>query len=140
MTGQSADGHAGNLTFDHAGIATDDIDALTDLYADLCGWSVAHRETFDGMRVVFLDVGNGYFELLEPEEDNGAIARYLDTNGPGIHHLALATPDIDAALADARDLGIDLIDDEPRAGAWGHDVAFLHPKSTGGVLLEFVEH
>jgi methylmalonyl-CoA/ethylmalonyl-CoA epimerase len=136
MTAEGTD----DVTFDHAGIATDDIDALTDLYTDLCGWPVAHSETFDGMGVVFLDVGNGYFELLEPQNDDGAIARYLDANGPGIHHLALTTPDIDAALANARDLGIDLLDEEPRAGAWGHDVAFLHPKSTGGVLLEFVEH
>jgi methylmalonyl-CoA/ethylmalonyl-CoA epimerase len=101
---------------------------------------VAHEETFDGMRVVFLDLGNGYFELLEPVGDDGAIARYLDRNGPGIHHLALATEDVEAALATARDHGVDLVDEEPRPGAWGHEVAFCHPRSTGGVLLEFVQH
>ena len=127
------------MHFDHAGIATDDATALADLFTELFGLEVAHEEVFDGMRVVFLDCGNGYFELLEPLED-GTIARYLESNGPGIHHLALATDDVDAALERARELGIDLVDEEGRPGAWGHTVAFLHPKSTGGILLEFVEH
>jgi methylmalonyl-CoA/ethylmalonyl-CoA epimerase len=131
---------APNLQFDHAGIATDDAAGLADLYVDLLGTPVVHGETFDGMKVVFLRVGSSYFELLEPVESEGAIARYLDRNGPGIHHLALATDDIAGALQRARDCGVDLIDEEPRPGAWGHEVAFLHPKSTGGVLLEFVEH
>ena len=127
------------MHFDHAGIATDDATALADLFTDLFDLEVAHEEEFDGMRVVFLDCGNGYFELLEPLED-GTIARYLESNGPGIHHLALATDDVDAALERARELGIDLVDEEGRPGAWGHTVAFLHPKSTGGILVEFVEH
>jgi len=131
---------APDLQFDHAGIATEDATDLADLYVDLLGCSVAHEETFDGMDVVFLRVGGSYFELLEPAESEGAIARYLDQNGPGIHHLALATEDIAGALSRARECGVELIDEEPRPGAWGHDVAFMHPKSTGGVLLEFVEH
>jgi len=125
---------------DHAGIATDDATALAERYVDLFGVDIAHEETLDGMAVVFLDFGNGYFELLEPVDSGGAIASYLDDNGPGIHHLAVATDDIEAALERAREMGIDCIDEEPREGAWGHDVAFLHPKSTGGILLEFVEH
>ncbi|MFC7027605.1 methylmalonyl-CoA epimerase [Halomicroarcula sp. GCM10025324] len=129
------------MHFDHAGIATDDADALADLYAAAFDAPVVHEETFDGMRVTFLDLGNGYFELLEPLPDSdGAIATYLERRGPGIHHLALATDDIEATLEVAVEAGIDPIDDEPRAGAWGHEVAFLHPKSTGGVLLELVEH
>ena len=127
------------MRFDHAGIATTDADSLTTLYGELCGVEVAHEETFDGMTVVFLDVGNGYLELLEPIED-GVIARYLDEYGPGIHHLAFATEDVDGALDRARELGIGLVDEEPRPGAWGHDVAFLHPRDTGGVLVEFVQH
>ena len=126
--------------FDHAGIATDDAAGLADRYVDLLGTPVVHEETFDGMKVVFLRVGSSYFELLEPVESEGAIARYLERNGPGIHHLALRTDDIAGALQRARECGVELIDEEPRPGAWGHDVAFLHPKSTGGVLLEFVEH
>lgn len=126
--------------FDHAGIATTEADDLRDLYVDVLGCAVAHEETFDGMQVVFLDVGNGYFELLEPLTDDGAIASYLDSHGPGIHHLAVETSDIEASLDAARAAGVDLIDDEPRAGAWGHQVAFMHPQSTGGILLEFVQH
>ncbi|WP_058365448.1 methylmalonyl-CoA epimerase [Haloparvum sedimenti] len=128
------------MEFDHVGVATDDAAALANLFDDLLDAPVAHEETFDGMRVVFLELdGGGYFELLEPRE-GGAIADYLDREGPGIHHVALATDDAAAALDHARDLGIDLVDEEPRPGAWGHDVAFLHPRSTGGVLVEFVEH
>ena len=128
------------MEFDHVGVATDDAAALANLFDDLLNAPVAHEETFDGMRVVFLELDDGgYFELLEPRE-GGAIANYLDNNGPGIHHVALATDDAADALARARDLGIDLVDEEPRPGAWGHEVAFLHPRSTGGVLVEFVEH
>jgi methylmalonyl-CoA/ethylmalonyl-CoA epimerase len=127
------------MHFDHAGIATEDADGLSSLYADLLGADVAHRETFDGMEVVFLDLGGGYFELLEPLED-GPVASYLEKQGQGIHHLAVATGDVAAALDGAREAGVDLVDEQPRQGAWGHEVAFLHPASTGGVLLEFVEH
>lgn len=128
------------MHFDHAGIATDDAESLVDLYTDLMGVEVAHHEEFDGMDVTFLDMGEGYFEVIEPLGDEGAIASYLDRNGPGLHHLAVATDDIEAALETARDHGVELIDEEPRGGAWGHEVAFLHPKSTGGILIEFVEH
>jgi methylmalonyl-CoA/ethylmalonyl-CoA epimerase len=125
---------------DHAGLATDDADGLADLYVDLLGCERVHEEVFDGMEVVFLDFGNAFFELLEPQNDEGAIASFLDSNGPGIHHLAIATEDVAAAVEHAADLGLDLIDETPREGAWGHEVAFIHPKSTGGILLEFVEH
>ncbi|WP_336345460.1 methylmalonyl-CoA epimerase [Halalkalicoccus ordinarius] len=127
------------MYFDHAGIATDDADALAELFGDLFDTAVVHEEEFDGMTVRFLDLGNGYFELLESHE-GGPIATYLERNGPGIHHLALATDDVESALEDAREAGVDLIDEEPRPGAWGHEVAFLHPGSTGGVLIEFVQH
>lgn len=127
------------MHIDHAGIATDDAAGLAALYEELFGLEIAHEEEFDGMSVVFLDCGNGYLELLEPLED-GTIARYLEDDGAGIHHLALATDDIDAALETAREHDVALVDEEPRPGAWGHSVAFLHPKDTGGILIEFVEH
>ena len=127
------------MNVDHAGIATDDATATVEQYTALFDCSVAHEETFDGMDISFLDMGNCYFEVIEPRE-SGAIADYLDRNGPDIHHLAVETDDIEASLATARDLDIGLVDEEPRPGAWGHEVAFLHPGSTGGVLLEFVEH
>ncbi|ESP88073.1 methylmalonyl-CoA epimerase [Candidatus Halobonum tyrrellensis] len=122
----------------HAGVATDDAAALADLFVNVLGCEVAHEETFDGMDVVFLDCSNGYLELLEPHE-GGTIARYLDREGPGIHHLAFATDGVGRALDRARESGVELVDETPRPGAWGHDVAFLHPGSTGGVLVEFVE-
>ncbi|MFB6293405.1 MAG: methylmalonyl-CoA epimerase [Halonotius sp.] len=122
----------------HAGIATDDADSLADLFAAVFDAPVAHSERFDGMEIQFLDLDDVYFELLEPTDEDGPIASYLDSHGSGIHHLAIETDDIDAALKTANDHGIDLIDDEPRPGAWDHDVAFLHPSDTGGVLIEFV--
>lgn len=127
------------MHLDHAGIATSEADSLVFLFEDLLDCEVAHEELFDGMEITFLDVGNGYLELLEPR-DGGPIADYLDDHGPGIHHLAFAADDVGAALDRARDRGVELIDEEPRAGAWGHEVAFCHPESTGGVLVEFVGH
>ncbi|AFZ74250.1 methylmalonyl-CoA epimerase [Natronobacterium gregoryi] len=127
------------MHFDHAGIATEDADGLAELYEDLFGLERVHEEVFDGMRVAFLACGESYFELLEPVED-GTISRYLEENGPGVHHLALATADIERALETVRDHDVTLVDEEPRPGAWGHSVAFLHPRDTGGILLELVEH
>lgn len=129
-----------HMQFDHAGVATDDARGMAELYGELFGLEVAHEEEFQGMNVVFLDVGNGYFELLEPIEEGGAIARYLANRGPGIHHVGLATGDIEAALDGVRAHDVRLVDEEPRPGAWGHQVAFLHPKDTGGVLVELVQH
>jgi methylmalonyl-CoA/ethylmalonyl-CoA epimerase len=138
------------MEFDHVGVATDDAAALASLFGDLFDAPVVHEEVFDGMQVVFLRLGGGgtgadsptYLELLEPTADatEGPIARYLDREGPGIHHVAVRTPDVAEALATARALDVEPVDDEPRPGAWGHRVAFLHPGSTGGVLVEFVEH
>jgi methylmalonyl-CoA/ethylmalonyl-CoA epimerase len=125
--------------FDHVGIVTDDVESLAELYHDLFGLHVAHREEFDGIQVSFLQFGEGYFELLEPIEHE-TLERALDRRGTGMHHVALATDDIDASLDAARDAGAQCIDETAREGAWGHDVAFLHPESTGGVLFEFVEH
>lgn len=124
----------------HVGVATGDAAGLADRYRDLLGAEPVHAERFDGMEIRFLDCGNGHLELLEPldPEGEGPIARHLDRRGPGVHHLAFETGDLEAALARARDLGVDLVDEEPRPGAWGHEVAFLHPDSTGGVLVEFV--
>jgi methylmalonyl-CoA/ethylmalonyl-CoA epimerase len=127
------------MEFDHAGIATRDADATAQRFAALFDAPVAHEERFEGMSVVFLELDDGYFELLEPHE-GGAIDSFLERNGPGIHHVALATDDIEAALRRVRQEGVRLVDERPRPGAWGHEVAFLHPESTGGVLVEFVAH
>ncbi|MFB6089995.1 MAG: methylmalonyl-CoA epimerase [Halobellus sp.] len=126
------------LAFDHLGVATDDGADLASTFEALFDAPVVHEERFDGMTVRFLELESGYFEILEPEE-SGTIARFLDRHGPGIHHVALRTDDVAAELARARDAGVELVDEEPRPGAWGHEVAFLHPGSTGGVLVEYVE-
>ena len=133
------------MHLDHVGVATDDTTELATLFAELFDTEIAHEETFDGIRVVFLDVGNDgddgpYLELLEPLTDDGAVAQFLGREGAGLHHVGVATGDITAALETAETMGIETVDDEPRPGAWGHEVAFLHPGSTGGVLVEFVEH
>ena len=126
------------MEFDHIGIATEDAESVAALYADVFDAPVVHEERFDGMIVAFLALDDGYFELLEPREE-GPIARYIEARGTGIHHVALRTGDIEAALEAARDRGVDLVDESPRPGAWGHEVAFLHPRSTAGVLVEFVQ-
>lgn len=128
------------MAIDHIGIATTDLESLQQQYQSLFGVDVVHREELRQLRVVFLDFGNGYFELLEPLDEGGPVARFLERSGAGVHHVAVRTADITAALQRASDLDITLVDEEPRPGAWGHDVAFLHPRDTGGVLVEFVQH
>lgn len=128
------------MQFHHAGIATDDADRLASLYETLFDTPPVHEERFDGMKIVFLDIaGNGYFELVEPVDD-GPIEQYIAERGPGLHHLALETDNIDEALEACRRNDIGLVHEEPRAGPWGYDFAFLHADSTGGVMIEFVEH
>ncbi len=126
------------MDFHHAGIATDDADGLAELYGSLLDVAVVHEETLEQLRAVFLETPGGYLELLEPIEPEGPIASFLADTGPGVHHLAFATDDVAGAIEHARTLDIEPIDDAPRPGAWGHDVAFLHPSDTGGVLVEFV--
>ena len=127
------------MRFDHAGVATENAESLAFRFEDLFGCEIAHEERFGDLKVLFMSLENGYFELLEPTAE-GTISQFLENHGPGLHHIALATDDIEAALENAESVGVELIDEEPRPGAWGHDVAFLHPDSTGGVLVEFVEH
>lgn len=128
------------MRLDHVGIATGDAAGLAELLDDLFDAPVVHEETFDGLELAFLDAAGTELELLEPLDDDGPVARFLDRRGPGIHHLAFHVDDVATALADADAMGLERIDDEPRPGARGHTVAFLHPRSTGGVLVEFVEH
>ena len=127
------------MRFDHAGVATENAESLAFRFEDLFGCEIAHEERFGDLKVLFMSLENGYFELLEPTAE-GTISKYLENHGAGLHHVALETEDIAAALENAADLGVELIDEEPRPGAWGHDVAFLHPDSSGGVLVEFVGH
>ena len=126
---------------DHIGVAVEDLDGAMSLYADRLGMAEEHRETVEdfGVEAVLLEVGEGHVELLCPTGSETPVGRFLERNGPGIHHVAYRTDDIDSALASLRDAGLRLIDEQPRTGIRGSRVAFLHPKSTGGVLTELVE-
>ncbi|HVD38001.1 MAG TPA: methylmalonyl-CoA epimerase [Solirubrobacterales bacterium] len=126
---------------DHIGVAVEVIDAALALYGDGFEMELAHRETVEsqGVEAVLLDVGEGHVELLAPLGPDTPVGKYLAKNGPGLHHVAYAVDDIDAALEKIAAAGIQLIDSEPRVGIRDSRVAFLHPRSTGGVLTEIVE-
>jgi methylmalonyl-CoA epimerase len=126
---------------DHIGVATDDLDGAVALYEDTLGMPVAHRETVEsqGVEAVLLDVGEGHVELLRPLGPDTPIGKYLERKGPGLHHVAYAVEDIDHVLSSLKEAGIELIDSEPRTGIRDSRVAFVHPRSTGGVLTEIVE-
>jgi methylmalonyl-CoA/ethylmalonyl-CoA epimerase len=126
---------------DHIGVAVEDIDAAISLYEGSFEMELAHRETVEsqGVEAVLLDVGEGHVELLAPLGTDTPVGKYLAKNGPGLHHVAYAVDDIDAALKKIAAAGIRLIDSEPRVGIRDSRVAFLHPRSTGGVLTEIVE-
>jgi methylmalonyl-CoA/ethylmalonyl-CoA epimerase len=126
---------------DHIGVAVEDLDEAVALYRDRLGMREHHRETVEeqGVHAVLLDVGESHVELISPIRPEGSVARFLERNGPGLHHTAYRTDDIDAELERLVSAGLRLIDEEPRVGILGSRVAFLHPKSTGGVLIEIVE-
>lgn len=126
---------------DHIGVAVADLDEAIALYAERFGMPLQHRETVEGQGVeaVLLGVGGSYVELLRPLGPDTAVGRFLVRRGPGLHHVAYGTDDIESALDAMRGAGLGLIDEQPRAGVRGSRVAFLHPKSTGGVLTELVE-
>jgi methylmalonyl-CoA/ethylmalonyl-CoA epimerase len=126
---------------DHIGVAVEDLDEAVALYSRQLGMPLQHRETVEeqGVEAVLLGVGEGHVELLRPLGRDTAVGRFLDRNGPGLHHVAYGTDDIDSALDAVREAGLRLIDERPRTGIRNSRVAFLHPKSTGGVLTELVE-
>jgi methylmalonyl-CoA/ethylmalonyl-CoA epimerase len=126
---------------DHVGVAVEDLDAALELYESSFAMPLAHRETVEeqGVEAVLLDVGDGHVELLRPLGPETAVGKFLARKGPGLHHVAYAVDDIDATLEKLSAAGLDLIDGEPRVGIRGSRVAFLHPRSTGGVLTEIVE-
>jgi methylmalonyl-CoA/ethylmalonyl-CoA epimerase len=125
----------------HIGIATTEVGAAADVWKDLLGLNADHIEEVAGqkVRVCMLPIGESRFELLEPMSADSPISKFLKKRGPGIHHIALSVENIGAVLIDLKHKGVRLIDEEPRAGAGGCLVAFIHPSSTGGVLLELVE-
>jgi methylmalonyl-CoA/ethylmalonyl-CoA epimerase len=126
---------------DHIGVATDDLDKAIAFYEGTMGMSIVHRETIEsqGVEAVLLDVGEGHVELLRPLDSEGPVGKFLAKRGPGLHHVAYSVTDIDEALGRLKDAGIELLNSEPRRGIRDSRVAFLHPRSTGGVLTEIVE-
>jgi methylmalonyl-CoA/ethylmalonyl-CoA epimerase len=123
----------------HIGIAVASLETILPLYRDVLGLSDAPMDDADGARIVGLSAGDALVELLESRLPGSPIAKFLEKRGPGIHHLCFAVPDLDAALARCRQAGLRLIDETPRQGAEGKRIAFLHPSSTAGVLIELTE-
>ena len=130
------------MKIEHIGIATPRIEDALKFWRDALGLKVTHTEEVaeQGVRVAMLPVGEPRVELLEPTGPDSPVAKFLEKRGAGIHHIAVRVPDIRAALARLREGGARLIDETPRNGAGGCLVAFVHPSSAGGVLLELVEH
>jgi methylmalonyl-CoA epimerase len=126
------------LRLDHVGIAVRSLAERVPLYRDLLGVTLVREEEVptERVRVAFLGDGETHVELLEPLGGEGPIAQFLEKRGEGVHHLCFEVDDIEAAIARLREAGVTLVGEAPRPGAGGCKVAFLHPKSAGGVLIE----
>jgi methylmalonyl-CoA/ethylmalonyl-CoA epimerase len=130
------------MKLDHVGIATRELEEGFAVWQDALGLQLNTTEEIpdQGVRVAMLEIGDTHVEFLEPVSPDSAVGRFLAKRGPGIHHLAVEVTDIRASLAELKSKGARLIDEEPRLGARGCLVAFIHPASTHGVLLELVQH
>ena len=130
------------MKVDHIGIATHQLDEALALWQDALGLKVDSTEevTEQGVRVAMLAIGETHIELLEPLSPGSPVGKFLEKRGPGIHHIAVKVSDIRATLAQLKEKGTRLIDETPRVGAGGCLVAFVHPSSANGVLLELVQH
>ena len=124
----------------HLGIAVDDLDAAIERWAAIFGATLEHRERVEdqGVEAASLRVGEGRIELLAPLGPDTPVGRFLEKRGPGMHHVAFGVADVGAELERLRAAGVELIDERPRRGLFGLEVAFVHPEATGGVLAEFV--
>jgi methylmalonyl-CoA/ethylmalonyl-CoA epimerase len=129
------------MEIDHIGIAVESLDEALATYKRLWQLEPDHVETGETDKVTeaMLPVGGSHLQLLEATDPESPIAKFIDKRGPGLHHIALRVPDIEAALAHLAAEGAELIDTTPRIGGGGHRVAFVHPKTTHGILLELVE-
>jgi len=124
----------------HIGIAVEALAETLPFFRDVLGLREVPLDDADGANIVGLSAGEPLVELLEAENDESPIARFIARRGPGIHHICFAVDDLEATLERCREAGIQLIDKKPRVGAEGKRIAFLHPRSTGGVLVELSEH
>lgn len=123
----------------HVGIALSAIDAQLPFYRDVLGLESVAVNDSDGARIVAFDADGSLVELLEPASEDSPIGRFVAKRGGGIHHICFAVADLDASLEKCRAAGVELVDQVPRIGAEGKRIAFLHPRSTGGVLVELME-
>jgi methylmalonyl-CoA epimerase len=130
------------MKVDHIGIATGELEQALLVWRDALGLSVDSTDEVasQGVRVAMLPIGETHIELLEPLNDDSPVGKFLQKRGPGIHHIAVRVTNIRETLSDLKTKGARLIDETPRIGANGCLVAFIHPSSTNGVLLELVEH
>jgi methylmalonyl-CoA epimerase len=128
-------------TIDHIGVAVESIDDALALYRGALRMPLVHRETVEsqGVDAALLDVGDGHIELLQPLGANTAVGKFLARRGPGLHHVAYRVESVEETLEALRAAGLRLIDERPRTGIRGSQVAFVHPASTGGVLTEIVQ-
>ncbi len=126
---------------DHIGVAVENLDEAAGLYRERFQMTEQHRETVEdqGVEAILFEVGEGHVELIAPLSPDTGVGKFIERNGPGLHHVAYACDDIDSALGAVKEAGLRVIDEEPRRGIRGSRVAFLHPKATGGVLTELVE-
>lgn len=129
------------MKINHLGIATKGIDNALKFWSDALGLENVHTEVVEDqkVRVAMLPIGESRVELLEPTSDDSPISKFLEKRGGGIHHIAVEVDDIEASLAQLKEKGMRLIDENPRIGAEGCLVAFVHPSSANGVLLELVQ-
>lgn len=127
------------MTIDHVGVAVENLETAIAFYEKL-GLKVAHREEVPSqkVRVAFLQAGQAAVELLQPTSDEGAVAKFLKTKGPGMHHIAFHVPSVGQGMERLKNQGIPPLEAAPRPGARGHHVCFLHPKHAHGVLVELV--
>ena len=126
---------------DHVGVAVHEIEPALEIYRDRFELQVAHREVVDeqGVEALLLDVGENHVELLAPLGEDTPVGRFLAKQGPGLHHVAYQVADIEQTLAQLKAAGMELIDERPRTGIRGSRVAFMHPRSSAGVLTEIVQ-
>jgi len=134
-------GHASLTEIDHVAIAVNDLDAAVDWYAQTFGATVAHREVVDsdGVEEALLKVADSYVQLLTPTVDDSPVAKFLSSRGEGLHHVGYRVDDCAAALQAVKDGGGRVIDEAPRPGSRGTTVAFVHPKTSFGTLIELVQ-
>jgi methylmalonyl-CoA/ethylmalonyl-CoA epimerase len=124
----------------HVGIAVETLSASLPFFRDVLGLPEVDLDDADGATIVGFSAGESLVELLEADDANSPIGRYVAKRGPGIHHICFSVDDLDATLERCRKAGLQLIDERPRVGAEGKRIAFLHPRSTGGVLIELSDH